>query len=216
MARTVFIPVRAEANVDLVVENILEKVTAKRIGLVTTAQYVHVLADMKRGLEGGGKKVSIQPGRPNPGQILGCDARAGMGDVDCFVYVGSGRFHPLAVAYKTEKPVYIAHPSGGLEQISGEEVFKYQKRKYARISKFKDARKIGIIVSTKPGQQKLKHAVELRDRLKGEGKETFIFVANEIKPENLVGFEVDVWVSTACPRIVDDHFEKPIVDISDI
>lgn len=216
MAKTIFIPVRAEADVGRIVKDILDKVKFKKIGLITTAQYIHLLDEVKDLLEKGGKEVSIQPGRPNPGQILGCDVRAAKGDVDCFVYLGTGRFHPLKVAYTTEKPVYIAHPSGGLEEISDKEKLVYQKKKYARISKFKDARRVGILVSMKPGQQQLDKALEFKGKIEKEGKETFIFVANEIKPESLIGFEVDVWVSTACPRIIDDHFDKPIVDISEI
>jgi 2-(3-amino-3-carboxypropyl)histidine synthase len=212
MTKAIFIPTRGEVVVDFVVSSIAEKVPFKEIGLVSTAQYVHQLGEIKKRLEAKGKMVYLEPGRPNPGQVLGCDVRAAAKG-ECIVFVGDGRFHAIRIAVETEKPVFIAHPSGGLERIPDAEVLKHERIRHARIHLFKEAQKVGILVSTKPGQERLEEALELKKKLQ---KETFIFVADEIKPENLMGFDVDVWVNTACPRIAEDYFEKPVVDASDI
>jgi 2-(3-amino-3-carboxypropyl)histidine synthase len=214
MAKTIFIPCRSKADIELVADNILEKVECKKIGLVTTAQFVGDLAEIKKKLEKAGRTVVISPGRPNPGQVLGCDARAAKG-ADCYVYIGTGRFHPLNVAMKTGKPTYMAHPSGGIERIHEELVFKHQKIHAACMHRFKEAKTVGILVSTKPGQSRMDRALALKKKLTG-AKETFIFAANEIKSDYFIGYDVDAWVNTACPRIGEDAFDKPVVDISDV
>ena len=69
-----------------------------RIGLVTTIQHMHKLEEVKTFLEKKGKKAVIC------GQVLGCNASCTAGkDVDAFLYIGSGRFHPIGVALKTLK-----------------------------------------------------------------------------------------------------------------
>jgi len=214
MTKTIFIPCRSKADIELVVENILEKVGFKKIGLVTTAQFVDDLSEIKKRLEAGGKTVIISPGRPNLGQILGCDVRAAKG-ADAYVYLGTGHFHPMRVALETEKPVFIVHPSGGIERVSDEVIMKHRRIQAARLYKFKEANVVGILVSTKPGQSRMEKALGLKKKLAGS-KETFIFAANEIKPEYLTGYDVDAWVNTACPRIAEDVFDRPVVDISEI
>ena len=80
---------------------------------------------------------------------------------------------------------------------------------------YNEAKTIGVLVSTKPGQNRFSAAQKLKNSLIGK-KETFIFVANEIKPDYFIGYNVDVWVNSACLRIAEDDFDKPVVDISDI
>src|SRR5439155_142643 len=50
------------------------------------------------------------------GQLLGCDyhtATVVEGDVDGYLYIGTGDFHPLGVAILIDKPVIIADPERG-------------------------------------------------------------------------------------------------------
>jgi 2-(3-amino-3-carboxypropyl)histidine synthase len=212
MAETIFIPCRSKANVELVVENILEKVDSEKIGLVTTAQFVDDLPEIKKELEKADKEVIINEGRPNPGQVLGCDARAAKG-ADAYVYVGTGHFHPLKVAMETKKPVFMAHPSGGIEQVSEDQIMKHEKIRAARLHRFKEAKTVGIMVSTKPGQNRMEEALKLKEEL---DKEAFVFAANELNPSNLLGYGVDIWVNTACPRIAEDRFERPVLNLGDL
>ena len=213
MTKTIFIPCRSHADIELVVNNILEKVEFDNIGLVTTAQFVGDLVEIKKKLEDAGKTVVINPGRPNAGQVLGCDARAARG-ADAYVYLGTGHFHPTRVAIETEKPVYMVHPSGGIELLSAEYLMKHQMIRAARVHRFNEAKIVGIMVSTKPGQNRMKQALDLKEKLKG--KEVFIVAANELRPEYLLGYKVDAWVNTACPRISEDKFDVAVVDISEI
>ncbi|MFH1055925.1 MAG: diphthamide synthesis protein, partial [Candidatus Altiarchaeota archaeon] len=84
------------------------------IGLIATVQHLNRLDDVKKVLESKGKKVKVG------GQILGCrHDNAIKLKVDCYLYLGSGRFHPIGVALKTDKPVYMLNPiSGVLDEIT--------------------------------------------------------------------------------------------------
>lgn len=215
--KTLFIPCRAKADPQRIARAISKGVKEKSICLITTAQFVHILDEIGGLLAEGGKEVVVNLGRPNPGQVLGCDARAACrGSSECIVYIGTGRFHALRAAVKAQKPVYMVRPTGELEVVSKRDLIAFEKKRYARLSKLDDARTVGIIVATKPGQEKMAEALELKKKLAKDGKKTFIFAANEIKPQNFDGFKVDAWVSTACPRIAEDRFEKAVINSYDL
>jgi len=178
------------------------------VGLVATAQHLNRLDAVKAFLESEGKRVAVG------GQVLGCRQDNAIGlDVDCILYIGSGRFHPLGIAYRTEKPVYMLNPlSGVLDRITDLEKKRWLGRRKGAIMRALDARTFGIMVSTKDGQFDMKRAVELKGRLEARGKEAFIFAAEELSPGNLLAFRVDVWVNTACPRMAGDEYNRPVVN----
>ncbi|MBI2076419.1 MAG: diphthamide synthesis protein, partial [Candidatus Aenigmarchaeota archaeon] len=79
----------------------------KRIGLVTTINHMGVLAKVSALLKKSGKEPLIG------GQILGCwfaNATKIEDMVDAFLFVGSGRFHPLGI--KTALPYSYRRKKG--------------------------------------------------------------------------------------------------------
>jgi len=192
----------------------------KKIGLVSTLQFLGSLEKARKYLEEKGKVVKIGNGKFNQGQILGCDVSAAKSiekDVEAFLYIGSGNFHPLGLAMQTEKPVYFLDVEKGEITVVDKE--KFLKQKYAAIALAKDAKTFGILVSVKPGQLNLKLAKEIKKKLEAKGKKAYILVFNEIKPEKLIGLELDCYVNTACPRIAIDNrtdFKKPILNPDEI
>src|SRR5213594_3416846 len=96
-----------------------EPMLPKRVGLLTTTQFRHWLPAIQAHLEKKGHVVRI--GEPDrrvayAGQLLGCDyhtATVVEGDVDGYLYIGTGDFHPLGVAILVDKPVIIADPERG-------------------------------------------------------------------------------------------------------
>ena len=67
--------------------------------------------------------------------------------------MGSGIFHQLNLAVQTEKPIYQANPiTEKISELQPEEIMKYQKIKAEAIGKVKQAKTIGILITTKPGQ----------------------------------------------------------------
>jgi len=200
----------------------LKKLDYERISLVTTIQFVHCLGGVKEFLEGKGKKVYVgSTGKLKSGQVLGCDysgAKALEEKVDCFLFIGSGRFHPLGLQEIVSKPVLFLD----LEKKNLTSFFREKERletlRIMRTQKAKDLRNFGVVVSTKPGQLNLKTAETIKERLKSIGKNAYILVADQLTPEKLIGMKIEVIVNTACPRMREDfeQFGKVILDPKDI
>lgn len=185
-------------------------ITEKRLGLVTTIQHMSLLGEMKQALEKQGKEAIIG------GQILGCwfvNASKIENEVDAFLFVGSGQFHPLGI--KTKKPLYTYDlETRKLEKL---DLTLAEKRRYALIYKCKDARTFGVLVSSKMGQHELLgRAEKIRDYLKEKDKRAFIIIMDEITDNKLLALKLDAYVNTACPRLVDDHFTKPLINAEDV
>lgn len=213
--KTLFIPCYSKKDPLPVVRKALKKLKDyERIGLITTAQHVNQLKRIRDFLLEENKKAVIG------GQILGCELGNALrieNRVDIFLYIGSGRFHPLGVSMLTEKPVIAANPySNFVDKISDKEKEMWLKRKKGRIARAIGGEIFGIMVSTKTGQFDLNLALEIKDKLEKKGKSVFLFAGGEISPDSVLGFEVDVWVNTACPRIVDDFFEKPVLNLEEL
>lgn len=196
------------------------------IGLLATIQFIDNLGYIKDELKKQGKTIIIsEPSKHAvyPGQVLGCDVSAAISiqdKVDCFLYVGDGKFHSLGIAVQTNKPVITLNPfNNKIGKIDEEEKKRWLRKQAARVSKVKDAKIIGILVSTKPGQYGMEKALQIKKKLEEQGKQIFIFIADTLNPNDLLNFpQVQAWINTACPRIVDDQelFKKPIANINEI
>ncbi len=198
-------------HMDIAVDGIdLTALREKRIGLVTTIQHAHLMDMVAEKLIAAGKEVVIG------GQILGCwtvNATRITDDVDALLYVGSGCFHPEGI--KITKPVYTLNvETRTVERIDTNKIVR---KRYNNIFRAKDARTFGILVTTKGGQRELLgNAERLQKRIQKRNKKAYIIVVEEITDENLHGIPVDAFINTACPRIADDHFSKPLVNASDM
>lgn len=194
-----------EAKSDLDLTKVLKKIKVKgRAGLVTTAQHLDKLKEAKK----------IIPNSVFGGQVLGCDVSAAekiKNDVDFFIYVGTGAFHPLGVALKTGKEVLVANPlTNNISKISKKDIEDYKKRMKGKYLRFLSAKKIGILVSTKPGQYQLEKAFKLQEILE---KPSYMFLANNFSEKELENYpDIDIFINTACPRI---DFKK-VINIEDI
>lgn len=194
--KTIFVPAKA-IGIDLsFLKNF--KFKGKKIGLISAIQYVDYLYDAKKILESKGYHVDIA------GQMVGCNTSNitnVRGDVDAFVFIGSGEFHPLELIETTNiKEIYLANPtSEKISKFSTEEIDNLKNKKKARIKKYLMADKIGILVSVKPGQEALKAALKFAEKC---GKEAYVFMADEIDVNRLEDFnDIRMWVNTACPRL---------------
>jgi len=89
------------------------------------------------------------------------------------------------------------------------------KKRYALIALSRDAKKFGIIISSKIGQRRLGLAIKLKREIEKMGKDAHLLVMNNVTPESLRDFgKFDCLISTACPRIAiddSDNFDSPIL-----
>jgi 2-(3-amino-3-carboxypropyl)histidine synthase len=211
---------RYKGKIDL--SGLKPKELPQKLGLVSTVQFLDYIDEVKSTLEKAGKQVFTNKIRQKyDTQLLGCDQGAAMKDadkVDAYFYFGTGGFHPLGVVIAAEKDVYCYDPLSSIQtKIPKEQGIKMnQKRKGAYLA-FLSADNVGILVSIKPGQNLFKKAMELKERHKD--KNCYIFVQDTIDFNQLENFPfIDVWINTACNRIMDDaeKFPKPLLDIADI
>ncbi|MBU3904869.1 MAG: diphthamide biosynthesis enzyme Dph2 [Nanoarchaeota archaeon] len=180
-----------------------------KIGLVSAIQFIDSLKIAKTVL---GERAIIG------GQVLGCDVSNAIkikDQVDGFLFIGSGKFHPIGVSMQTGKPVLLLNvESGKIEEI---DTSVFQKQRYVNQALFKDAQIIGILVSTKVGQMNIKLAKEIKEKLKP--RKSYILSMDEITPDKLEGIKVDAYVNTACPRIAIENrglFRKPILNADEL
>jgi len=195
----------------------------KNIGLITTVQFVDYLDKIKNYLINKNKKILIAKGNQKyNAQILGCDLSATekvKNKVDAFLYIGDGKFHPLGLAIKTNKDVFCFNPINNyFSKIKKEEINNYKKTIKIKKIKFLSAESVGILVSTKSGQNNLKKALKIKGELEKKGKKCYIFCFDTLNVNELENFPfIDFWVNTACPRIEEDsnkiiNFEEVIVN----
>jgi 2-(3-amino-3-carboxypropyl)histidine synthase len=224
--QTMFVEVRSDVDVISAIIHNLHKITKfKKIGLFTTVQHIAELDKAKNFLEKNGLKIIITKSKKSAseqgpkatycGQLLGCDASASKSmKVDAFLYIGTGEFHPLAISIASNKPVMKLNPlSKKLELVEDKARRKWLARQAARVSKLADAKKIGIILSTKPGQ----YTPNVVKKIKKKYPNSFVFITDMITANALLDFpDIDVWVNTACPRLVDDCWPRPFVNADEL
>jgi len=181
------------------------------VGLTTTIQHVHQLQQVADTLHTHGVRTTTGKGTPtHPGQILGCDytaARAIADNVQGYLHIGAGRFHPLGLAVTTGKPIATANPyTMEAELLPEKEVTRLAMKRMAAINTAKSAQTWGILVSTKPGQRHIPQARRLQRLLTEDGRQATIILLDEINDHTLANFtEPQAYVDTACPRIAMDN-----------
>lgn len=211
-----FIETRSAVDVKDVVKLAVAELQGQKIGLISTVQHVHKLEDAASVLKEHGKECIICAGDSKiayPGQVLGCNfSAARKEECDEYLYIGSGQFHPLGVSLATKKHVLIADPF--VNELREADSSRVLRQRSAVIAKSLDAEVFGIVVSTKPGQDRMKLAEELKNMAKKHGKEAHILTMDLVTPDQLLQFKVDSFVNTACPRLAVDEvgrFNAPML-----
>lgn len=219
-----FVNVQSNLPIDGVVKKSISNLCGPRIGLVTTAQHIHQLENIKTLLEEHGFIVIIGKGDSrifSAGQILGCNFSAATSiseKIDSFLFVGTGYFHAIGLLLSTNKPIIVADPY--TNQIIDRSTLldrKHQllRQRYGAIAFGKQARTIGVIIGLKPGQMRIQYAFEIQQKINESGKTSMILALDSINHSIVDRFPfIDVFISTACPRIaIDDYtsYKKPIL-----
>lgn len=192
----------------------------KNIGLCGSIQYLDSIKTIKEQLESYGKSPKLLKGQHSfyEGQILGCD-KVIKKDLDAFLYIGDGMFHPKILMLYNEKPVFSFNPNTGiLKEIDKDEIKKIKIKQKVALSKFLSSKKIGVLVSTKPGQFRNDLISPLK--AKYSEKEFYILISDTVDFTQLENFNfIECFVNTACPRLgLDDakNFEKIIINLDEI
>jgi 2-(3-amino-3-carboxypropyl)histidine synthase len=211
-----FIELRSGVDVKPAVEKAVAEIKGDMVGLVATVQHVHALKEAEIVLARLGKKVVIGKSRLKyDGQVLGCDFSSAAVPCDEILFIGSGSFHPAGLALYTGKRVIAADPF--TMQIAVYEADELRKKRYIAIERALDAKSVGIIIGMKSGQFNLSEAIDLKKKAVEKGLNAYLIAMDEISEDKMLGFKVDAFVNTACPRLVEDftHFKKPVLSIKE-
>lgn len=184
----------------------LMKIKERNIGLICSVQYQDLMPEVSEIIKKIGKNVEVG------GAVLGCwTENADRLNSQAVVYVGSGNFHAIGAKCK----YVLDMENEELREIT-DTIMSLEKKKYASIEKARDASVFAIIVSSKPGQFELDVARDIKKKLQNIGKKSFILIMDEITDIKLMGIDADVFVNTACVRIRDDYFSKPVLNPGDV
>ena len=193
---------------------VLEKAAAvlkkyESVSLTTTIQHSHQTEELAEKLRSLGVNAVVGAGSkrtPEPGQVLGCTyASAKNADCAANLFVGTGVFHAIGVSLATKKPTYALDPygCGDLQEVSADPLLR---KRFVQIEKAKKAKSFGILLSSKPGQQRK----ELAERLASLHGNAAVILIKEISEMQLRNLGFDAYVNTACPRLaLDDQSRFP-------
>jgi len=215
--KTLFLHATSDVDVALPQEVIAK--LPQHLGLVTTVQHLHKIHQVRKQL----------PNATMAGQVLGCraDAAARIAQhLDAFLYIGTGEFHPIQVALSTNKPIFLWNPvTKAFGELDKKTIATYKRRVQGAMNKFYHAKNVGVLITTKPGQnnnmitsptlkEKMTPVQEILAR--NDGKKYYLFAFDTLSPNELENFPfIDVWMNLACSRIFDDEI-KNLVNWQDV
>ena len=150
---------------------------------------------------------------------MGCDygsVRAVSEKVDAIVVLSGGDFHALGIPLATGKRTIVVDPFQQIARDMTEVCRRLLRKRWIGIMRFREAKRIGIIVGLKSSQMNISLARRLRGLLEENGYSVILICATEVIPETLESFtDLDAYVEISCPRISTDdqeRYRKPILN----
>ncbi len=218
--RTFYVEMRDDAgDASALAEAVAAGGLPSRLGLVASVQHLGLLDPLAAALRERGFSVRLGRGDRRlayAGQALGCNytgAEEVTDEVDAFLFVGTGRFHPVGLAFAVDRPVWSIDPRRGVLEPPIDRAGLVRRRQLL-VASVREARRWGILVSTFVGQNRSPTALALQARARAHGRDAEILLAHRIEPADLLGRDLDAFVNTACPRIaLDDsaNYPKPVL-----
>ena len=212
-----------EADMDLDIRQAVRDAAPQlpdRIGILATVQYLNCIDQCREVLESMGKTVAVGKGDNRityPGQVLGCNctsAYAVADQVDEYLYLGEGDFHPLAAAFGAGKPIRVLNPVTGELRSVDEVRDRILRRRFGAITRAMDAKSFTVIACSKVGQNRSELADDLVRRIREKGLKAYKVYLNELSPQALMSYRTDAFVCTACPRVAMDdaaRYDRPML-----
>ena len=218
--------VEAHATAEIILPEEVLKELPERIALATDVQFIRQLDSMAAQLE----KAGIQAFRlrgahaKHLSQILGCShikldyPRF----TEAFLYVGDGLFHPKALLLGSDRDVFAYNPfSKEFRKLPRSEVARIKKKERAALASFLHSERVGVLITVKPGQMGVQaHLKQIYGLEKKYPDKKFYYIAfDTLDFSQLENFPfAEVFVNTACTRLVDDidKFPKPMANLDEI
>lgn len=213
MTKVLFVEARKRFNLNKIRFLRLDTLPEGEISLAATVQYLDLVEPVKNYLESKGRKVSVGKGAYYDGHVLGCNPSAFDRSKEVLLLLCDGKFHALNNSLILDKPIYVFNTQT-LEQVDEDDLNIYRRKKKAKQMKFLREEKVGLIVSTKPGQ-KTRAYNAMESMIKKQGKKVYLFESDNIDIGDLDNFnDIRLWVNTACFGLGLD--DPKIINFQDI
>ena len=205
--KKIFIPAKSRDKLDKKSFSEISRTLPKNIAILYSIQYEPLAREIRGILRKRHKITKFS-------QVLGCSKIFFEKSTQAILLIGSGRFHALSFVTSSNLPIYI-YGQGKLIQLKESEINLSKQRKRAAYLKFLNFNKIGVLVSTKPGQQNLVKALKLKEKIKHtKQKQLYFFLGDVLSTQEFENFGLGSWINTACPRL--DMESSSIINISDL
>jgi diphthamide biosynthesis enzyme Dph1/Dph2-like protein len=159
-----------------------------KIALAYSIQYKAQANEIKLLLEKEREIVSFT-------QVLGCSKPAFPKSAEAILLISDGRFHATSLALETNLPVLL-YDLNNLVKISKRDTSAFERKRKASYVNYLNADKIGVLISNKPGQERIENTFALNK------KQGYFFLSNIINTSEFENFpQIQAWVNTACPRM---------------
>jgi len=201
--KTLFIPAISKQELNKANLSKLTKLP-KEIAIAYSIQYINLAKQIKKELSNSYNITSFQ-------QVLGCSQLKLAKKTKAILLISDGKFHATGIAIELKLPVYI-YNNRGIQAITKKDIENFQKKQKVAYMKYLYANNIGVLVSTKPGQQNLSKALQFKKQSK---KKSYLFIANNLNTTEFENFpQIKSWVNTACRRM--DMADNSIININQI
>jgi 2-(3-amino-3-carboxypropyl)histidine synthase len=177
----------------------------KKIILAYSIQYKELAETIKKQLTK--NKIKIEKSQ----QVLGCSKISNKNNLPILL-ISTGKFHAQNLYLQT--PILYVLDNNKIIRIPESEIRKLRAKKKTALIKFLKAERVGILVSTKPGQENLKKAEKLKKELEKQSKQAYIFISNNIDISQFENFNIQSWINTACSGLAMDN--PDIININDL
>ncbi len=196
--KTLFIPA-IQKNLDITLLPKEIKKLPKKLLLLYSIQYKDLAKQIKSQL----LKANIKIQRFQ--QVLGCSKISNQSKLPVLL-ISTGDFH--ARNLYLQSPIIYMLKNNKIMRVSQSDIDKIKQQRKTALIKFLSADKVGILVSTKPGQNNLDLALKLKQELEKKyknQKKVYLFISNNIDINQFENFQIDSWINTACPGLAIDN-----------
>jgi len=225
--KVIFIPLYINIPIKKTVDRSIKyfkKNSISNVGIISSISFIKNVSEIKKLLRSnditahtasGNKRLSL------PAHVLGCNASSALpikDKVDIFAMYENGSFHAPAVSLTTKSDVVCFDP------LTEDTIFySYDKLKQkaleersANLEKISKAKRVGLLISSKVGQNRSKMIYKLEEMYSKKGYKTTILISDYIDPKSLETTDFDLIIASMCPRVSIDErklFSKPLLTI---
>jgi len=200
--KTIFIPAIKKINLNKTKLKANLSKLPNTIYILYTIQYKKIAQQIRTYLSNKGKKII------GFSQILGCSK---LKTNKPLLLISEARFHALNLLNQNKSNQIYIFNNYNLTKLSKKDLSELELKQRRKLNLFYNSKKLGILISLKPGQLYLDKALKLKQKLRKE-KKTYLFLTDNININEFENFNLDLFVNTACPRLEEDSMK--IINLS--